>query len=329
MSTIKGTKCIKLNDGEDISDESDEVSENIDEVNTNVNSCDDANTDSDILTGSARSILTFNASVSNKKLVVEINNPYQIMASTRNYLTTTTINSYPEAKNPDLLLHMNYITRPFNDNAIESNSRERVSLRQYAKLAKRLGTRDVLIHMPTNITEYENIAQGMSIIKDELIEKGVVCHLEISAWSQELLKYLDVRKQEPFKYVSEFIDRIVDLFTKFPKNAFMIVLDTAHLYAVGCEVQDQIKLFHKYRQLMKYCHLNGNVNAKFTSDSHAPIMSSKSRMKDWDKLSKCIASMGLICVAEITKYGLEWEEWEKYAKEFGFNLVPYHKQYSF
>ena len=289
-----------------------------------------ANVDSTLVGGEShgKSILTFNASVSNKKVVTDLKTPYQIMASTRNYLTTQTINSYPESKNPNLLLHMNYITRPFNVNAIESGSRERQSLRQYAKLAERLGTRDVLIHMPSNVVEYKNIAQGLKVIDDELCKHGIVCHLEIAAWSQELITFLKVRGEDPMKYIPDFVDRIIDTFKHFKKGSFQIVFDTAHLYALGCEAEDQIKLFRKYRDLMKYAHLNGNVNAKYTSDSHAPIMSSQSKIKNWQALSKFIANQGLICVAEITKFGKEWKEWESYASEYGFELVPFHPQYS-
>lgn len=276
-----------------------------------------------------RSILTFNAAVGNKKFIAELNVPFQIMASTRNYLTTTTINSYPESKNENLLLHMNYITRVFNNNAIESNSRERASLRQYAKLAKRLGTKDILIHMPTNVIEYNNIAQGMRIINDELLKEGLVCHLEIAAWSQELMTFLKVRNNnDVVGYVSEFVDRIVELFKSFTKSGFRLVFDTAHLFAIGCEVKEQIALFHKYRPLMKYAHLNGNVNCKYSSDSHTPIMNSNSKIKQWGDLCSVIGKMGLICVAEITKFGKEWSEWEKFAREFGFQLVPFHEQYS-
>ena len=282
------------------------------------------------ITGGGKSILTFNASVSNKKVISDlVNVPYQIMASTRNYLTTSIISSYPETKNPNLLLHMNYITRVFNNNAIESNSRERASLKQYAKLAKRVGTKDILIHMPTNTVEYKNISQGMRIIGDELLREGLVCHLEIAPWSQDLITFLKVRNNpDVVGYVSEFVDRIIGLFRMFKKDGFRIVFDTAHLFALGCDAKEQIKLFHKYKEYMKYAHLNGNVNGKLQSDSHTPIMNGNSKIKDWKELSTAIAKMGLICVAEVTKFGKDWKDWERYAKEFGFQLVPFHDQYS-
>ena len=108
----------------------------------------------------------------------------------------------------------------------------------------------------------------------------------------------------------------------------MLVFDTAHLFALGAEAKDQIQLFNKYRKYMKYCHLNGNVNGKWTSDSHAPIMSDKSKLNDWEDLSAFIAKLGLICIAEITKFGKTWEDWDDYAKEFGFDIVKYHEQLS-
>lgn len=278
-----------------------------------------------------RSFLTFNASVSNKRVIKDLEDrPFQIMASTRNFLTTQTINNYPKTTNPNLLLHMNYITRPFNNNAIESNSKERFNLRQYVKLAERTGTKDILIHMPSNPEEVNNIEQGFNVINEELISKGLCVHLEIASWSQELItmKKIRGRQNEVEKYISEFVDEIIEHMKRFPPNSFMIVFDTAHLYALGAEAKQQINLFNKYRQFMKYAHLNGNVNNKLSSDSHAPIMSDKSKIKDWEELSIEIGKMGLICVAEITKYGKGWEDWMDYAKEFGFDLVKFHEQLS-
>lgn len=310
-------------------DDNDEINATNSTNTANNDSLDNSADTSIIMNGSNRSnrssILTFNASVSNKKVIKDMEKvPYQIMASTRNYLTSAAVLNYPETYNPNLLLHMNYITRPFNDNAIETNSRERASLRQYAKLAKRTGTKDILIHMPSNLTEYMNMAQGLRVIGDELIKQDLICHLEIEPWTLELQSHLKL-KDNP-QVISEFIDRIISRFSKFPKGSFSIVLDTAHLFALGCDADEQIKLFHKYRSLMKYCHLNGDINPKYSSDSHVPIMSSKNKMTDWVKLSAEIAKLGLICVAEITKYGKQWNEWEDYAKRFNFDLIPYHKQ---
>ena len=280
--------------------------------------------------GNTRSFLTFNVSVSNKKVIKDLEDqPFQIMASTRNYLTNQTIVSYPKTQNPNLLLHMNYITRVFNNNAIETNSKERFSLQQYAKLAERVGTKDILIHMPCNPIEVKNIAQGLSIINDELLSHGLTVHLEIAPWTQELITARKIRaRKDVVSYVSEFIDEVIKHMNKYKDEQFMIVFDTAHLYALGAEAKDQTQLFAKYRKWMKYCHLNGNVNSKLTSDSHAPIMSDKSKLKDWETLSSFISRLGLICVAEVTKYGKTWQEWEDYAKEFSFDLVRYHSQLS-
>jgi len=318
-----------IKDSDEVIKDSDEIIKDSDEI---IKDSDEIIKDSDeVIEGGnskSRSILTFNASVSNKKVISDLESvPFQIMATTRNYLTKAMISNYPETHNPNLLLHMNYITRPFNDNAIETNSRERASLRQYALLAQRTGTHDILIHMPANLTEYINMAQGFRVISDELIKQNMVVHLEIAPWTQELINHLKL--QENPQVVVEFLDKVISRFNKFPKDSFKIVFDTAHLYALGYEAEEQIKLFHKYRQYMKYCHLNGNVNAKYTSDSHAPIMSSKSKIKNWELLSAEIAKMDLICIAEITKFGKQWGEWEDYAKKFKFQLIPYHEQLCF
>lgn len=292
--------------------------------------------DEDLLFGGdsgEKSILTFNASVSNKKVISDLQHtPFQIMASTQNFLTTKTINSYPVVKNPNLLLHMNYITRVFNHNAIEANSKERLGLRQYVKLAERVGTKDILIHMPTNGVEVGHIPQGLKVINEELVKKGLIVHLEIAAWTQEVITCWNIRSKasegKVEEYISEFIDDVMNTAHKLSKNGFKLVLDTAHLFALGAEADVQIKLFRKYKGLMKYAHLNGNVNNKLMSDSHTPIMNANSKLHNWQQLCMCISKLGLICVAEITKYGKEWSDWEKFAKEFNFELVPYHEAYS-
>lgn len=224
---------------------------------------------------------------------------------------------------------MNYITKIFRKDAIELNSPERHSLQQYVKLANKLGTRNILIHMPYSKDEMFNVGDGFKVIYDELLKKEMVVHLEITAWCKNLMDELKIHNSNPREYVSNYLTKIVNYMNIFPSGKFYVVFDTAHLFADGCEVDDMIFIMEKFRGMIKYIHLNGNINGKFTSDSHVPLFSSKNKIKNWEKLSKYCASLNVVCIAEITKMGTDWEKWEEFAGECGFKLVNFNKEYSF
>ena len=275
------------------------------------------------------SVLTFNLSVSDKENIANVDEPFQIMPTTRNFLSDKAIDSYPECNNENIILHMNYITRIFKKDAIENNSSERFSLTQYAKLAKKLGTKNILIHMPSNIEEMENIGSGFKIIYDELLSRDIIVHLEIASWCKALISQMDIIDKNPKEYISSFITKIIEYMNLFPDGSFYIVFDTAHMYANGCEVDDMIFIMNKFKNHIKFIHLNGNVNSKFTSDSHTPMFSKNNKIKEWEQLSKFCASLNAICIAEVTKFGAKWESWEEYATNNGFKLVKFNKNYSF
>ena len=275
------------------------------------------------------SILTFNLSVADKKNITSINEPFQIMPSTRNILSDKTISAYPKCSNDKIIIHMNYITRVFKKDALENDSSERYSLRQHVKLANKLGTKNILIHMPSNENELSNLGVGFKVMYDELVAKGLIVHLEIASWSKSLMNTLEIQKSDPKEYVTNFITKVVGYMNAFPPNAFYIVMDTAHLFANGCEVDDTIYIMNKFKDRCKYMHLNGNVNGKFTTDSHTPMFASNNKIKDWDKLYKFCASLNIVCIAEVTKYGAKWDEWEKYARDNRFVLVKHNEDYSY
>ena len=278
---------------------------------------------------SSPSILTFNLSVSNKRNIATINEPFQIMPTTQNYLTTKAINNYVECHNPGIILHMNYITKIFKKEAIEHGSNERLSLSRYATLAKKLGTKNILIHLPFSENELEHLGIGFKIMKDELIDKGITVHLEITAWCKSLLQSLKAQQYDPKEQVSNFITNVITYMNAFPPESFYIVFDTAHMFSNGCEVDDMIYIMNKFRDKIRYIHLNGNLNPKYTSDAHAPLFSSKSKITNWEKLAKYCASLGVICIAEVTKINAEWKDWERFAATNGFKLVGFNEMYSY
>jgi len=228
------------------------------------------------------SILTFNCSVSDKNNLTTITDPYQIMPATQNMISDKTISNYPtNYSNENLLLHMNYITRIFKSSAIEYNSRERYSLKQYVKLAKRLGTKDILIHMPCSRDELNNLGNGFKLIQDEIIKQGMNIHLEITAWNKDLMAELDIKHNDAKEYICNYLTEIIKYYDvlRAPEQCF-IVIDT-------------------------------------------------NRIQQWDKLSRYCAKLGVICITENNKFGAEWDDWKKYAEEYGFKLVEFNDAYSY
>lgn len=277
------------------------------------------------------SILTFNMSVKNKANVSHVSEPFQIMPATQNYISETSLKTYVKGNNPNLLLHMNYITHVFSNKAITNDSSVRHSLRMYTKLAKILGTKDILIHMPSNVEEWNNLAFGISVINDEIISAGCIIHLEIPSWSRDLCELFKASKDSnPIVYMSKYLDTVLDYCKELPEGSYMIVPDTAHLWANGCTEYSHFEhVLLGYIDYIKYIHMNGNICIPFKMDTHAPIFDETyNKIKCNIDIATLCARMGVICIAEITKYGLQWNEWTECASAYGFDIVEYNEAYT-
>lgn len=264
------------------------------------------------------SYLTFNFSVSNKKKLAGYQEPFQIMPATINYIKNSDINSYENINNPLILIHMNYITRMFSANGLEKDSMIRYSLSQYGKLADKIGTKNILIHLPKTYQEWENFILGYKIIHDELISKGYKIHFEITAWSKDLHSHFG-KNEDRMTAIDKYFGKLLEISESYGDSVF-IVIDTAHMFSNGCDEECIIKAIEKYNKWIEYIHLNGNCRPMWTSDSHVPIFSSESNMS-YDKLSKYVATLGKVCICEITKERNSNEKWKEYAAKYGFKLV--------
>lgn len=276
------------------------------------------------------SILTFNLSVEDKKNLTKINEPFQIMPATRTYISEKMLDSYFECHNENILLHMNYITLVFSDKAVMNDSKVRYSIKQYTRLADKLGTKDILIHMPYTAAEWENLDFGMNVIKDEICDKGYVVHLEIPAWSKDMCDLMTSKTDDPKIYMSDYLDTVLAYCEEFPEGSFMIVPDTAHLWSDGCVNANQYKyILNRYRNFIKYIHLNGNLSIPFKMDTHTPIFDTTwNKMKCSQEIVDIVAKMNVICVAEVTKYGMDWNYWVENAKRSGLKLVKENYKYT-
>lgn len=278
------------------------------------------------------SILTFNLSVTDKANLSSVNDPFQIMPTTNNHITEKSLASYKTSHNENIVCHMNYITHVFSDRALYNDGTVRFSLRQYVKLASKLGTKNILIHMPYSASEWENISFGFSVINDEICSKGFVVHFEIPAWTKDMQTLMNANKDtDPIEYISAYLDTILSYCNELDGKRFAFVFDTAHMFSNGCIKADQfITLFDKYKQYMKYAHLNGNINPPFKMDNHVPIFDEhNSKIKCWKEICSFIATLNLICIAEITKLGSDWDTWSAFASEYGFKLVKANDDYSY
>lgn len=271
------------------------------------------------------STLSFNVSVSDKHNLSVLGCPFQIMPSTQTMLYDRNIDNYEESKNNSILIHMNYITRPFSERSIEANSLERKSLQQYVKLANKLGTRNILIHGPSNVKEYENLIIGMKVIKDEIIDKNMIIHIEIPSWTNELVTYFKNKNADFSANVLTYVDSVMIAMSSFPDESYYLVPDTAHMYANGCkELSDFTNVLDKYSTKIQYIHLNGNIQQMFKSDIHCPMFSKNNKIECVDELSQYCADMDVICIAENTKNKSNYDEWSAYANKHAFKLVEYN-----
>lgn len=275
------------------------------------------------------SILSFNTSVSDKNNLSTISEPYQIMPSTQTMLLDRYITAYPTAKLPGLLIHMNYITKPFSPSAIETNSMERKSLRQYVKLAQKLGTKNILIHGPNSLSEYQHLAVGMKVIKDELISSGMKLQMEIPSFTRDLIDHFLGISDNPIKNMLLYLTELSKYLSLFPEGSYGLVPDTAHLYADGIETMEGFEtIFTKFKPIIEYVHFNGNINAKYKSDIHCPMFAKSNKITCWKELSSFVSGFNVICIAENTKNKSDYDDWKLFSNEFGFKLVKFNPHMS-
>lgn len=276
-------------------------------------------------------MISFNISVSDHKLPENI--PYQIMPTTRGYLTLDAVMKYAEINNEDIVIHVNYIMRPFSDNAVVTRSKCFEQLSLYAILANRLNCRHILIHLPSSLSEFNNYIKGMQTIIDAIYTHqkytGEVL-LEISAWTKTLVDYLkrmtDGSYREMFKvYITPIIEAL-----KSTKHPIKIIIDTAHIYNNGCTTYDDYIFTYNTLKLhlSDYIHLNGNVKPPFTSDEHIPFFTSTGNhmntgFTQYTKMLSHVFSNFRVCICENSfgKYPV-LEQYYKFASKNKLSIIP-------
>lgn len=271
------------------------------------------------------SILTFNSSTTDKLKLSKIKDPFQILPGGRTSLTTKAVDEFVEMKNENILIHANYTTRPFN---LEISPITRLNISNYVKLCGKLGTKNILIHLPANVNEYENFGIGIQFIIENIISHNCFCHLEIAPLSKDLQKHLKITKENSINKYIEYIDYLLSIIPEKYRKSFYLVPDTAHLFANGFDGLDTIEFIEKYRKLIRYIHFNGNKNYQFTRDQHIPIFESGNKIKNIDELTSYISKLNVILVAEDSTEKTSYDKWKNFCSKFKLKIVEFNSLYS-
>lgn len=284
-------------------------------------------------------MISFNCSVSgDKKFLCDYTVEMQIMPNTKKVMTESMIKEFPIVEQERIAcVHVSYITRPFNEKFL-APTWQQLNLANYIQLANRIGFKYLLVHGPESINEWKLFYGTIDVLK-QIVKKVNSANklnkckaeiiIEMPSFKSGFIDYLkteisltcnkDIKNISAVDYISYYFDCIT-------KNGFEIVLDTAHLFANGCNVDQMITLFEKYKSNMHICHLNGNKSVQFHPDNHCPIFVEKNNIKDYPKLMEYLSKTDLILVAENGSDGVEYTDWEKFAKQFNLKIVPFNER---
>jgi endonuclease IV len=258
-------------------------------------------------------MLSFNISTSDKKLSKD---PCQIMPIQRKYLTQSIVNSYENVNNKNILIHTSYVTKIFTNNALNMLSKVQYNLKCYIELAKKIGSKYILIHGPSSKEEYDNFGKGLQVIKQLFNDTDINVCIEIPSFARSLLTTIT----DNYNFINNYLDFIIE------KLNCEIVLDTAHLHANGLGGKDIAQLIQKYKDNYTFIHLNGNSKAKYCSDVHTPIESSSDKLTYVSFILESIPKDKYL-ISE-SPCG-DWNYWVELCKKYNLKLVDFNDNYNF
>lgn len=255
-------------------------------------------------------MISFVYSVPNKFKGVNLPNyPVQIIPYSRSRINEREIIAFPNIeKNIGSVVHATYLCKPFG-----MKFKEFVNvnmLRTYKELCEKIKF-NFLFHGPQNEKEMKNFEMGMSIVRDVFKDFQQKILVEVpsfnSGFRMDVEQYLD-------KIVKEFDDK------------FEICIDTAHLFANGCQSKDIIRICEKFSNLISTIHLNGNGNEQFRTDYHLEIFNPKSKLTDIDEMMKFFKSKGWLLIAEVTRAEYGYSDWKAFADKYELKIVEFSEK---
>ena len=267
-------------------------------------------------------MLSFNISVKGHDLPNDF--PYQIIPATKGYLNIKNVKSYKKKHNPGIIIHFNYLLRPFTQ-----LTKSHEQLYMYVQLANRLGSKHLLCHLPNTLMEFQNFEKGYHCLIDSIYTQckydGELL-LEIPSWQKSLIDtFTGTYRENILKYFQPLLELL-----KKEDKPVKIILDTAHLYNNGCTSLEDFRYTMNILRgfLSDYIHFNGNQKEPYTNDKHIAFFNQDENhmaknFKDYDLFVKyCIGKFNiLICENNFTRYPIV-QEYFDYAQKNGVKIIP-------
>ena len=238
--------------------------------------------------------------------------PVQIIPYSRTRIIEAEIKCYPiRDKNNGGIVHASYLCHPFNK-SFEHFENVNV-LRTYKTLCERIKY-NFLIHGPSNEKEFANFEKAMSIIRKLFRDFNQKVLIEVPSFNSSFRISMH-----------DYLIRIVE---EFPcdKNNFEICIDTAHLYANGCECEDIIKVCEEFSDVISTIHLNGNENAPWNNDKHIEIFSPNSKLKNIKEMMQYFKSKNFLMIAEVNRGTYGYSDWKAFADSYGIKIVDFSEK---
>ena len=254
-------------------------------------------------------MISFVYSVPEKiKGVVLPDYPVQIIPYSRTRINEAEIKCYPiRTVNNGGVVHVSYLCHPFGKRFEEFSNVN--MLKTYKKLCERIKY-NFLCHGPSNSFEMENIEKGMAVIREVFKDFTETVIIEIPSFNSGMKIPLD-----------DYISKISKEFPETTKFGFCI--DTAHMWANGCDTQEIIRLCKKYKNLITVIHLNGNEKEQFRSDVHVEIFNSKSKLTNIKDMMNFFKENKWLMIAEVTRAEFGYNDWKTFADSYEIPIVDF------
>lgn len=195
----------------------------------------------------------------------------------------------------------------------------------YRRLAEKMGSAAVLLHMPASPKELANFPVAIEMMRKKKIDL-IDINLETVPLTKEMQKRLGLTAENAFDVYCNLIDEIFKIAPECP-----LVVDTAHLFACGLNGLDQVKFLQRYRSRITWIHLNGVCSPMFAQDIHTPICKpgGDNKLTEIDEIMKEIVGGGYRCIAENNKRTARRDEWEAFAAKYGMSIVEHSSIFAY